>query len=186
MSRRYLTSILAAVIGCGSMVSRVAADGDPRILIERMVKAVGGVETLRSLEDVEYEYTYLMFKLLDPGISYKRLPSREVNGIVYNVVEISFGESVGDAKDTHVLYLNPTTHLVDQFLFTVMDFNMSNPLLMVVKYAEINGVKLPTARSYVSSDWEGNVRSEKWTAEISDKIRFMNGFSRDQFERPPQ
>ena len=108
----------------------------------------------------------MMFKLLDPGINYKRLPSREVNGIVYNVVETSFGESVGDAQDTYVLYLNPTTHLVDQFLFTVMDFNMSNPLLMVAKYAEINGVKLPTDRSYVSSDWEGNVRSEKWTAEI--------------------
>ena len=229
------------------------------------VEAVGGLERLRSLRDVDYEYTYLrpdgkkdvsleryicdgelswakylareavvvpqtegelvqgfdgteswatldgslmddpnlnklndfmrktnfywftmMFKLLDPGINYKRLPSREVNGIVYNVVEITFGEGVGDAQDTYVLYLNPTTHLVDQFLFTVMDFNMSNPLLMVVKYAEINGVKLPTARSYVSSDWEGNVRSEKWTAEISDKIRFMNGFSRDQFKRPPQ
>lgn len=128
----------------------------------------------------------MMFKLLDPGINYKRLPSRVVNGVEYDVVEVFFEEGVGDAQDTYVLYVNPVTHLIDQFLFTVMDFGMSQPLLMVVKYAEVDGLKLPTARSYVASDWEGNIRGDKWTAEISDKIRFGNDFTKVQFQRPSQ
>ena len=55
---------------------------------------------------------------------------------------------------------------------------------MKVEYEEIEGVKLPTYRKYTKADWEGNVKEDKWTAEISKNIVFKNAFTREMFEKP--
>jgi len=126
----------------------------------------------------------MMFKLLDPGINYEGLGKRTVDGVEYDVVKLTFGQNVGDAQDTYVLYINPETHLVDQFLFTVMDFNMSEPLLMKVAYEDIAGLKLPTRRKYIKSNWDAQVKGETWTEEISSNVKFNNGFDVAMFEKP--
>jgi hypothetical protein len=100
------------------------------------------------------------------------------------LVGIGFDPGVGDVQDTYVLYLNPKTHLVDQFLFTVMDFGIKEPFLMKVKYEEIAGLKLPTKRKAAAADWDGILKDENWVAEISENIKFNNGFTREMFEKP--
>ncbi len=128
----------------------------------------------------------MLFKLLDPGLNYAYKGTQNVDGVDYDLVEITFNPGVGDVQDTYLLYLNPKTHLVDQFLFTVMDFGVKEPFLMKVEYEEIAGLKLPTKRKYVAADWEGVAKDNNWTAEISENIKFNNGFTRETFEKPDE
>lgn len=136
----------------------------------------------RFLRKTNYYWFSMFFKLLDDGINYEKLDSQNVNGIEYHRVKITFGENVGDASDIYVLFINPETYLVDQFLFTVKAFNITDPLLMEVKYTEVDGVKLPTWRRYAPSNWDAETLKEEWTAEISEKVTFGNGFTRADFQ----
>lgn len=94
----------------------------------------------------------MMFKLTDPGLNYEYAGTRKVEDIEYDLVKVTFNDGVGDVQDTYVLYINPGTHLVDQFLFTVMDFGIEQPFLMRVQYDEIAGLKLPTRRAATRAD----------------------------------
>lgn len=127
----------------------------------------------------------MMFKLLDPGLTYELLPEKEVNENKYDIVKVGFGENIGDAQDIYILYINKATKLIDQFLFTVMDFDRADPLLMEVKYEEVNGLKWPTFRRYTPSDWEANVSPDaNWIEEISTDVKFNTGLEAAIFELP--
>jgi hypothetical protein len=137
------------------------------------------------LRKTNYYWFTMMFKLLDPGAAYAYKGTKAGDGIEYDLIEITFNEGVGDAQDIYVLYINPETRLVDQFLFTVMDFGRQDPLLMKVEYEEVAGVKLPSKRRYVPADWEGvPAEDQGWTDEISTSIKFKNGFQKAMFEKP--
>ncbi|MDN5211402.1 hypothetical protein QQ020_05050 [Fulvivirgaceae bacterium BMA12] len=235
-----------------------------KALIKEMVKAVGGIEALKSLKDVEYEYIYdvpgegkkdvsleryifdgeyswakytthtkwvmpdvegeveqgyngkeswvtlngkivedsavvkigdflrktnfywfcMMFKQLDPGMTYEYKGTQTVDGVDYELVKVGFEAHVGDAQDTYVLYINPKTKLVDQFLFTVMDFGMTNPLLTKIEYQTVEGIKVPASRKYIVSDWEGTVKGEDWIENYYKDVKFNNGFTEVQFQKP--
>lgn len=131
-----------------------------------------------------YYWFTMMFKLLDDGVVYDHQGTQNVDGMEYDLVKISFEGGVGDVQDTYVLYINPETKLVDQFLFTVLDFGMKDPHLMKVEYEEIAGFKLPTQRKYAPADWDGNVTKNEWTREICTDVKFKNGFERTLFEKP--
>ena len=132
-----------------------------------------------------YYWFTMMFKLLDPGVQYVYNGTKEVEGVNYDLVKITFGEGVGDAQDTYILYINPNTKLVDQFLFTVMDFGIAEATLMKVEYEEIEGLKLPTKRKWVEANWDGEPQDEEWrTSETSENIKFNNGFDKGMFEKP--
>lgn len=139
------------------------------------------VDRAHFLRKTNYYWFAMMFKLLDDGTNYEYKGSKEVNGVNYELVEINYGENVGEVNDTYLLYINPETKLVDQFLFTVMAFDRVEPLLMKVKYAEVEGLQLPTHREYARADWEGNVLDTNWTQEICTEVRFGNGFSATDF-----
>ncbi|MEL6866754.1 MAG: DUF6503 family protein [Bacteroidota bacterium] len=145
-------------------------------------KAIGMANFLRK---TNFYWFNMMFKLLDPGTRFEQKTNREVNGIDYQVVEVSFGENIGDAQDTYLLYLNPETKLVDQFLFTVMAFGRAEPLLMEVKYEKVDGLSWPTYRRYTPTNWEGQVAEDaSWTEEISKDLKFNNGFKAEEFTKP--
>jgi len=98
---------------------------------------------------------------------------------------MTFETGVGDVADIYLLYINQKTHLVDQFLFTVMDFGLKDPYLMTVEYEEIDGLVLPTRRRYVEANWDGEPKSEQWSGEeISVNVRFNNGFKKRHFAKP--
>ena len=89
-----------------------------------------------------YYWLVMMYKLLDEGITYEEMADQMVNGINYHRVRIGYEDGVGDVQDTYLLYIHPETKLVDQFLFTVLDFGREEPLLMEVEYEDIPGVKI--------------------------------------------
>ncbi|NIR52733.1 hypothetical protein GWN75_30140, partial [candidate division KSB1 bacterium] len=55
--------------------------------------------------------------------------------------------------------------------------------LMKVNYEEVAGLKLPTNRKSVAANWDGEPKNDKWTAEISEDIKFNNGFDKSLFEK---
>lgn len=136
------------------------------------------------LRKTNYYWFTMMFKLLDPGVRYEYSGTKAVDGIEYDLIRITFGEEVGDVQDTYLLYINPRTKLVDQFLFTVMDFGINEPFLMKVEYEEVAGLKLPAKRKAVAADWDGVPKNDNWVAEISANIKFNNGFDRSLFDKP--
>ena len=60
----------------------------------------------------------------------------------------------------YVLYINPQTKPVDQFLPAVSDFGVTAPLLMKMAYQTVHEMKVPAFRKYIPADWEGNIKGE--------------------------
>jgi len=131
-----------------------------------------------------YYWFTMMFKLLDEGLIYEHLGTKQIDGNNYNLVKVAFESGVGDVQDTYILYINADSHLVDRFLFTVMDFGMAEPFMMMVEYDEVSGVKIPSKRRYVASDWEGNPKDDNWIAVNWTDIKFNNGFEKSMFTEP--
>lgn len=135
------------------------------------------------LRKTNYYWFAMMFKLADPGIIYSYEGQREVNGIQYDIVKIGYEAGIGDVQDFYVCYINPETKLIDQFLFTVMDFGKKDPYLMEVKYETVDGLKLPVNRRYAPANWDGKILKDVWVDEISENIKFNNGFDRSMFSK---
>lgn len=127
-----------------------------------------------------FYWLFMMHKLKDPGIIYDYSGIRTVEGIHYNIVTVTFENNVGVAQDKYVLYINPYTHLVDQFLFNVTAVGRVDPLLMKVQYQSIQGVMLPVLRKYKpAKNWEGDYDMDApWTLEICENIKVRNGFNK--------
>ena len=87
------------------------------------------------------------------------------------------GENIGESNDRFILYINPTTYRIDQFLYTAVGFGVTTPSLMKLKYEQINGIYLSTYRKYAPADWNGHVTSDSWTEQITENVKFNNGFN---------
>ncbi|MGI9534270.1 MAG: DUF6503 family protein, partial [Thermodesulfobacteriota bacterium] len=154
------------------------------IINGKSVEDPQAVKLADFLRKTSFYWFAMMPKLLDPGINYSYEGKRNVKDIEYDLVKISYESGIGDVSDTYLLYINPETHLVDQFLFTVLDFNITEPFLMKVKYEEIDGVKLPAKRRATQSNWNGEILEDVWIDEIMTDIEFNNGFKRSTFDKP--
>lgn len=164
--------------GFDGQTSWATLDGEPI----RDKQAMRRVDFSRK---TNYYWFVMMYKLLDPGINYDYKGARSVDGISYDLVEITFDQGVGDVQDTYLLYINPTTKLVDRFLFTVMDFNLTTPMLMLVEYEQVDGLTLPVTRKFTRSNWDGEIAGDAWTEELMRDIKFNNNIPRALFSSPP-
>ena len=137
------------------------------------------------LRKTNFYWFAMTFKLLDPGMTYAYEGRRTVEGTAYELVRVGFEQGVGDVADTYLLYINPKTWRIDQFLFTVLDFGKKEPFLMKVEYDRVDGLLLGTKRRYAPAKWSGQlIGKPKWTDEISVGIQFDNGFSKSLFAPP--
>lgn len=150
----------------------------------KVVTDKDAVKQADFLRKTNYYWTTMMFKLTDPGTKHEYQGTRTHEGTDYEIVRMTFEEGVGDVSDKYVLYINPDTMLVDLFLFTVMDFGITQPFLMEMSYKNFEGLLLPVYRRYTKADWEGNIKSGNWTEEITVNPEFNNGFSEDIFVKP--
>ena len=138
----------------------------------------------RFMRKTNFYWFTMFFKLLDPGVNHEFLGNKKVDGKSYDLVKITFGDDVGDAQDTYVLFINKDTGLVDQFLFTVMSFELKDPLLMVMEYETIDGIKIPSKRKYIEADWEGKITGDQWTITNWTNIDFNTEIDTALFQKP--
>ena len=123
----------------------------------------------------------MMQKLLDPGIIYFYKGKEKVGGIEYDLVQLSYEPGIGDVSDTYTLYINPETHLIDRFYFTVMDFGITDPILMEVDYKQFEGVKLPVTRKFSAVVPDMGTMN---IVEVMTDLKFNNGFDKSIFNKP--
>ncbi|MEM8738545.1 MAG: hypothetical protein AAGG38_08725 [Planctomycetota bacterium] len=168
-----------AVQGWNGREAWVTLDGQ-RVTDE---DAVGLAKFLRP---TNFYWFAMMQKLQDPGTLHEHLGTREHEGVEYDEIKLTFDVPEGTAADTYVLYVNPETHLVDRFLFTVVDFGVvDTPFLMEVEHEAFGNIMLPVTRRYTPSDWEGNVPDDAvWVDEIMEDITFGKGFTAADFDPP--
>ena len=125
-----------------------------------------------------YHFFTLMQHLLDPGITYKGLPDKQVGGVNYEIVEITLQNPMAKKPDTYRLFINPETKLIDQMLFTVMTLGQETPQLMTLEYESFDRVMIPTRRKVQPSDWEATIKSDRWVEEICSDVRFKNNYDK--------
>lgn len=124
----------------------------------------------------------MLQKLLDSGLKYEYIKEETIGNQAYDIVKVSFDSEAGKPTDIYQLYLNKKTHLVDQFLFTVADFNSMDPRLMKVEYERIEQILIPSTRKYTKSDWNGVPLNDQWTIVNWTDIKFDNGLSKEMFK----
>ncbi|NJO86852.1 MAG: hypothetical protein HC821_02010 [Lewinella sp.] len=137
----------------------------------------------RFLRKTNYYWFTMFFKLQDEGVNLEFVGTKKVEGRDYNLVRVTFGNAVGDAQDTYVLYLNQRTKLVDQFLFTVIGFGVKEPNLMKLHYETVGGIKVATERVYVASNWEGEIVGEQWATTYWTNIVFGKPLDKSIFAK---
>ncbi|WP_299763843.1 DUF6503 family protein [uncultured Dokdonia sp.] len=130
-----------------------------------------------------YYWFAMFFKLQDEGVNLKHMGNKKIEGRDYDLIKVTFGQNVGDDQDTYVLYINQRTKLVDQLLFTVIAFNITEPELMKFNYETIDGIKIPTERVEISSNWEGDFLGKKWSTTYWTNIKFNTKVDLEMFSK---
>ncbi|WP_275316836.1 hypothetical protein [Tenacibaculum bernardetii] len=129
-----------------------------------------------------YWFTMIQ-KLLDPGVNYEYLKEENIGNNEYDIVKITFNSKDNKPKDVYQLYINKNTKLIDQFLFTVVDFGKTDPFLMKLQYENIEGLLIPTKRKYKNSNWNAEVTNKPWIFVNWTNIKFNNGIKIAEFKK---
>ena len=149
-------------------------------------KSIGDEKLLKMVafnRPTNFYWFAMMQKLMDDGVNYEYLNEKNIGDATYNVVKVTFDSLDNSPKDIYQLYINKSTGLVDQFLFTVMDFDKADPLLMQLEYETIDGLILPTKRKYKASNWDAEVTGEPWINVNWTDIKFNNGLKAADFKK---
>jgi len=126
----------------------------------------------------------MMQKLLDNGLKYEYIGEKTIEGNEYDIVKITFNFNKNKATDTYQLYINKKTALIDQFLFTVAEFDViETPYLMTLEYENIDGILIPTKRKYNKSTWSADVTDAPWTKVTWSDIKFNNSLTEENFKK---
>jgi len=130
-------------------------------------------------------YWFAMFqKLLDPNLKYEYLGEKETGNKHYDIVKVSFDFKNDKPTDIYQLFINRETGMVDQFLFTVADFDVfEEPLLMQLEYEEVDGFLIPAKRKYKRSTWDAEETEAPWTLAVWSDIKFDNNLKREDFKK---
>ena len=129
-----------------------------------------------------YWFTMIQ-KLLDPGVNYEYIKEEIIDTVKYDIIKITFNSKDNKPKDVYQLYINKNTKLIDQFLFTVVDFGKTDPFLMKLQYENIEGILIPTKRKYKNSNWNAKVTNKPWIFVNWTNIKFNNGLKIADFKK---
>lgn len=135
------------------------------------------------LRPTNFYWFAMMQKLNDPGNIHNYKGTQTVNGVTYDKVELTFETPAGKKSDTYLLFVNPDTHRVDRFVFTVVDLGIEDPILMEVNHQRFGDVVLPVTRRYTpAKNWQGDVADDAvWVDEQMTDISFGHGFQPKHF-----
>jgi hypothetical protein len=144
--------------------------------------AVGMADFLRR---ANFFWFTMMFKLNNPGANHEYMGTETVDATDYHKVKVTYtsAETGKEANDGYILYINPTTKLVDQFMFSLPALGVNDIILkMKVQYEDINGLKLPTKRYVYMPGEDGQLGTEPSLVQTSTNLTFNNGFTTESFK----
>ena len=140
-----------------------------------------------------FYFQQIPFVLADPGLNYAVLPDDTIEGEPHDMVQVTFGQSVGDTPgDTYTLYLDKASGQVDAIRYTVSfgrdvepGADLSETFFDYQDYVTVDGLTVPTRfEGYSYSDAEGpGSTMQSWAR--ADSISYRRPFDASQLEPPP-
>ncbi len=139
-----------------------------------------------------FYFQQIPFVLADPGVNYEALPDDTLDGEPHDMVEITFGENVGDAPDdVYTLYLDKDSGQVDAIRYAVTygrevedPDDLSETFFDYEDYVTVDGLTVPTrfeGYSYSEEDGPGDtLRNEA----VADSISYRRPFDASRLEPP--
>ncbi|MBT8264107.1 MAG: hypothetical protein KJN75_02105, partial [Muriicola sp.] len=106
----------------------------------------------------------------------------EYNGIFYDKLHVTYDPEITgkELNDTYILYVNPTTKVIDRFYFSLPNLGVNDPVLIAhYEYEDIEGQLLATKRTYFLPDDKGAYSDEPSLVQTLTNISFNNGFTSD-------
>ncbi len=119
----------------------------------------------RFYHSLQFYFFALPFVFADPGIQYKSLGKKELQGKPYDVLQISFEDGVGDAsRDQYMAYFEPQSHQLKLLLYTVTYFsgepNQKLNARLYETWQTVDGLLVPA--KVTSYEWnDGTLGKEK-------------------------
>lgn len=143
------------------------------------------VEIGQFLRQANYMWFNMMFKLTDPGIIYKYEGQEEIEGTLFDLVNVTYDPKVTgkEVNDTFILYINPETRMVESFYFSLPAFGFDKPVLHAkLTYEEIDGIMVITRRIMSSPLPDGSGMTLMVDQRL-ENIKFNNGFTAAQLSK---
>jgi len=140
-------------------------------------QAVGTSEFLRR---ANYFWFLMPYKLTDKGTILKYLGQEDYNGTSYDKVEVTYDPAITgkEQNDIYILYINPTTKMIDRFYFSLPAMNVNVPAIIAnYEYEDIDGQKIATKRTYFMPNEKGEYGEEPNLIQTLSNIKFNNGFT---------
>lgn len=122
--------------------------------------------------NLHFYFLAMPFVLADPGVKYKVMGEKALNGVLYNTLMASYLDSVGNSpKDQYLLLSNPETNRMEWLMYsatfgageTSEDFS----LIQYGDWKEAGGIWLATSLQWTS--YEGDS-----TLEVEGEAKFEN------------
>ena len=103
----------------------------------------------RFFHNLYFYFFSMPFVVGDPGVFYEELEDREILGVNYGAVQISYDAGVGDSpKDNYIVYYDKVTNKMAWLMYTVTFRSQeSSENFSLIKYEDwkdISGVVLPS------------------------------------------
>lgn len=161
------------------LVRQFKKDGISTVTLEgKKVTTEEAIKSADFFRSVNYFWLTMMYKLEDPGTLHRYLGQETVKGIKYDKVSLTYDSKTVDKEvnDEYILYFNPETHLIDQFMFSLPAWGITKPVLRTeLDYEVIDGIYLSTKRTIYAPNETG----EYFTlGEFTSKdVKFNNGFT---------
>jgi len=140
--------------------------------------AVGGSEFLRR---ANYFWFVMPYKLNDKGTISKYMGQEEYNGTNYDKVQVTYDASITgkEQNDTYIIYVNPSTKMIDRFYFSLPALGINEPLIIAnYEYEDIEGQKVATKRSIFMPSPDGYSEEPNLVQTLTD-VSFNNGFTKE-------
>lgn len=127
-----------------------------------------------------YFWFVMPYKLNDPGTISKYLGTEVHNDKTYTKLEVTYDAATTgkEENDIYILYINPDTHLIDRFYFSLPFLGINAPVILAeYTYEMVEGQKLATNRNYFLPDAKGAYQESPSITQTLSQIKFNNGFT---------
>ena len=142
-------------------------------------EAIGGSEFLRR---ANYFWFVMPYKLNDKGTIAKYLGQEDYNGTSYDKVEITYDSAITEKEqnDIYILYVNPTTKMIDRFYFSLPFMGITTPVIVAnYLYEDIDGQKVATNRTYFMPNEKGEYGDTPNIVQKLTNVKFNNEFTEE-------
>jgi len=143
------------------------------------------VGTGQFLRQANYMWFNMMFKLTDPGVILKYEGQEQVDGVNFDLLNVTYDPEITgkEQNDTYILYINPETHMVEKFKFSLPILGVAEPVLHAqLTYTEIDGIMVITRRIMTAPSPDGNGMVPLVDQQLKN-VRFNNGFKAEQLSQ---